>query len=182
MTAEPTPLSAKELAADREAMNRLPDWSRPYAISSFPSARWLATIDALTDQVAALMARPLQRDSDELKARAALLTARDPEARSNPAIEWAYNELTARKAWSKGAVAAIIAEQYDRAEAAEAERGALKVERDRLREVAKTSLCVLCAAKDGQSWSLPMVKDFDIAIGMCRAALSPPKPQPTQES
>ena len=41
------------------------------------------------------------------------------------------------------------------------------------REVHKVCLTVLCAARDGQSWSAAMLKDFDIAIEGCRARATP---------
>jgi hypothetical protein len=41
---------------------------------------------------------------------------------------------------------------------------------------AKASLLVLCAVRDGQSWSANMLKDIDFAIEANRAALNP-KPE-----
>jgi hypothetical protein len=38
----------------------------------------------------------------------------------------------------------------------------------------KTILCVLCAAKEGQSWSAPMLKDLDIAIECAQYLMAQP--------
>lgn len=39
------------------------------------------------------------------------------------------------------------------------------------REALKTSLTVLCAARNSVAWAAPTLKDFDLAIAGCRTAL-----------
>jgi cell division protein FtsB len=118
MTAEPTPLSAEELAFLATANH--PGWIAPWS-----GVRLLATIDALTDQVAALKAENialLNRDD----AVCAALGIQDDFTTPVEAVA-ALNEEVAHSEADKLLTRKMLA-------AAEAERDALKVERDRIAE------------------------------------------------